>query len=157
MRDRSAPRAPIQPRFSPDSAELRYYDGPMTFTRPTFLVIAGIASVLAAAPAHALRCGNKLVTDGMHIAKVLSICGEPAFEENKTILVDRIVPYQRAGRRVYKKDANGRYVTPGLGRVVHEVVITELTYNFGPYKLMRRLRFANGRLEDIEQLGYGYR
>ena len=30
------------------------------------------------------------------------------------------------------------------------------TYNFGPNKLMRRLRFVDGELQDIETLGYGY-
>ncbi len=30
------------------------------------------------------------------------------------------------------------------------------TYNFGPYKLMREIRFVDGRVEDIETLGYGY-
>jgi uncharacterized protein YvpB len=30
------------------------------------------------------------------------------------------------------------------------------TYNFGPYKLMRRVRFVDGFVEDIETLGYGH-
>jgi Protein of unknown function (DUF2845) len=29
-------------------------------------------------------------------------------------------------------------------------------YNLGPSKLMRRLRFEDGKLVDIETLGYGY-
>ena len=30
------------------------------------------------------------------------------------------------------------------------------TYNFGPNKLMRRVRFVDGIVEEVETLGYGY-
>jgi len=35
--------------------------------------------------------------------------------------------------------------------------VTELVYNFGPRKLMRKLRFEGGLLTSIETIGYGYR
>ena len=38
-----------------------------------------------------------------------------------------------------------------------EVPVEVWTYNFGPYKLMRRVRFVDGLVEEIETLGYGYR
>ena len=38
-----------------------------------------------------------------------------------------------------------------------EVLVEEWTYNFGPRKLMRVVRFENGLVSDVTQLGYGYR
>jgi hypothetical protein len=37
-----------------------------------------------------------------------------------------------------------------------EVPVEIWTFNFGPYKLMRRVRFVDGLVEDIETLGYGH-
>ena len=42
-------------------------------------------------------------------------------------------------------------------RTMVEVPVEVWTYNFGPYKLMRRVRFVDGLVEEIETLGYGYR
>ena len=50
---------------------------------------------------------------------------------------------------------NGRYYYYGDAMV--EVPVEIWTYNFGPYKLMRRVRFVDGLVEEIETLGYGYR
>ncbi len=41
-------------------------------------------------------------------------------------------------------------------RSVVEVLIEEWTYNFGPHKLMRIVRFENGLVAEIDHLGYGY-
>ena len=38
-----------------------------------------------------------------------------------------------------------------------EVPVEIWTYNFGPYKLLRRVRFVDGKVDEIETLGYGYR
>ena len=38
-----------------------------------------------------------------------------------------------------------------------EVIVEEWTYNFGPRKLMRIIRFENGLVADVKELGYGYR
>jgi len=37
-----------------------------------------------------------------------------------------------------------------------EIPVDVWVYNLGPNKLMRRLRFEDGKLVDIETLGYGY-
>jgi len=37
-----------------------------------------------------------------------------------------------------------------------EVPVEYWTYNFGPNKLMRRIRFVDGLVEEIETLDYGY-
>jgi hypothetical protein len=43
-----------------------------------------------------------------------------------------------------------------IGEQAVEAVVETWTYNFGPNKLMQRLRFVDGVLEDIESLGYGH-
>lgn len=48
------------------------------------------------------------------------------------------------------------------GRIVYygdelvDVPVEIWTYNLGPYKLMRKIRFVDGQIEEIETLGYGY-
>ena len=37
-----------------------------------------------------------------------------------------------------------------------EVPVESWVYNFGPNKFMRKVRFENGIVADIETLGYGY-
>ncbi len=129
----------------------------MTINRLGALVSLVLVCGIFSQPAFALRCGSKLVLEEMHIAEVIAICGEPSSESQRTAVVRRIIPYSSHGVRRYRKNAEGLYVSNGYGPVDQEVLIQELTYNFGPRKLMRLLVFHNGRLESIEQLGYGYR
>jgi hypothetical protein len=101
-------------------------------------------SVLLASEANAdgMRCGSRLVSDGATRSEVRRFCGEPSDVVTRTIL-----------RRPYY-DFHGRLTYFGDGLV--EVPVEVWTYNFGPYKLMRRIRFVDGVLEEIETLGYGY-
>jgi hypothetical protein len=43
-----------------------------------------------------------------------------------------------------------------LGGDLIEVPVETWLYNLGPYKLLRRVRFEDGRVVQIETLGYGY-
>jgi len=107
--------------------------------------------LLAAAPAHAFRCGSKLVRDGMHEQQVLAICGEPtSIRYLGTTL--RAFDY---GSRIHYGGLT-LYRTPGVGGLISEVIVTEYVYNFGPRKLMRRLLFEGSILVTIESIGYGY-
>lgn len=106
----------------------------------TFLIAGAFASN---ALADAMRCGSRLVTFGDTRAAVRSICGEPAEIETRSIL--RRPTYSLNGRVVYFGDG---YV---------EVPVEIWIYNFGPYKLLREVRFVDGRVDDIKTLGYGYR
>jgi hypothetical protein len=103
------------------------------------LAVATLALLLAAAPAHAFRCGTRIITRGDPADKMLRFCGEPASVQT------------RISQRGYVSDF-GR-VIPG---VVEEVVIEEWTYNLGPHQLMRVVRLENGLVADIKHLGYGY-
>lgn len=92
--------------------------------------------------ADAMRCGSRLVSERETRAEVRSKCGEPADVQTRTIL-----------RRPYY-DFHGRIVYFGDGLV--EVPVELWTYNFGPYKLMRRIRFVDGLVDEIETLDHGY-
>lgn len=110
-----------------------------------------LGGLLLASDALALRCGNKLVRDGMHEAEVLAICGEPATRRDIGRTYRSPDLYVRDRGRLYPAD---RVVIPGF--ISTEVVVTEYVYNFGPRKLMRRLIFEGGVLVSIESLSYGY-
>jgi hypothetical protein len=106
---------------------------------------AGLAALaLAAAPAHAeaFRCGTRLVTDGDTAAKVFALCGEPS-EVRRSSILRRPVLWLH-GRPYYLSDD------------LVEVPIETWTYNLGPQKLMRQLRFEDGVLVEVKTLGHGY-
>jgi hypothetical protein len=104
-----------------------------------------IVSMLLALPAaaDAMRCGSKLVRDGDTSSKVLALCGDPTDIRRTYILRPPLYDYE------------GRISYYGTGLV--EVPVEFWTYNFGPYKLMRRVRLVDGEVDEIETLGYGYR
>lgn len=103
------------------------------------LILAGLATT---AHADAMRCGSRLVSEGDTRSQVRAMCGEPSDVQTRTIL-----------RRPYY-DFHGRLIYFGDGLI--EIPVEVWTYNFGPYKLMRRVRFVDGQVEEIETLGYGY-
>ena len=104
--------------------------------------------LLASQSALAFRCGNKLVVEGLSEAEVVALCGKPAERKD---LGFRQVPY--VDRR-----GDGLVGRPSFdGYFVEEVRVTQLIYNFGPRKLMQRLRFENSVLVRIDAIGYGYR
>lgn len=108
---------------------------------PILLTLVSLAGTTPAL-ADAMRCGSRLVSEGETRDAVVAKCGEPADVQTRTIL-----------RRPYY-DFHGRIVYYGDGLV--EVPVEIWTYNFGPYKLMRRVRFVDGLVDDIETLEHGY-
>ena len=97
-------------------------------------------ALIASDPAHALRCGSRLVKEGMHESEVKAICGQPVSERTLGYVI-RTYFHRGYGYSGYH----------------NEVLVTELVYNFGPRKLMRKLRFEGGLLTSVETIGYGYR
>ena len=71
-----------------------------------------------------------------------AFCGEPVDVQTRSILRRPVYNFQ------------GRLVYSGDGLV--EIPVETWTYNFGPNKLMRRVRFIDGIVEEVETLGYGY-
>jgi Protein of unknown function (DUF2845) len=105
------------------------------------LLLAGTIFAGSAA-ADSFRCGTKLVTDGDSTDKVAALCGPPTDVQRREVL-QRPVRWYR-GRPYYTS------FEPVL------IPIEYWTYNLGPAKLMRRLKFEDGLLVDVETLGHGY-
>ena len=105
------------------------------------LRVALAASLLlaAAAPAHAFRCGARIITRGDPAAKILQYCGEP----------DAVT--RRLKERPYVMHSG-----VAVHGALEEVVVEEWTYNLGPRQLMRVVRLEDVHVEDIKHLGYGY-
>jgi len=101
------------------------------------MLLVTVLALSSPARADSMRCGTKLLTDGDPLDKVVALCGEPASIERREILR----PYYYNGTH-----SNFSY----------EVSVEIWTYNFGPHKLMYRLRFEDGLLVDIDTLTHGY-
>lgn len=111
-----------------------------------------LIGLVAASPAQAFRCGNKIVIENMHEQQVLRACGEPTTVRHLGYTVRSFDLAER--HRLSPGVSKARY--SAFGRYTQEVVITEYIYNFGPRKFMRRLIFEGGVLVSIESIGYGY-
>ena len=92
------------------------------------------------AHADAMRCGSRLISEEDSIEKVLDLCGEPTTRSRTWIV------------RQPRYELNGNeYSFPGR----EDVPVDLFTYDLGPNKLMRRLRFVAGKLDSIETLEHG--
>lgn len=102
------------------------------------LMIVAVASLHA----QALQCGTKLVTRGDISAKVAALCGPPTHIEHSSI-------YRASTAWVAGQVNQGATTTI-------EIPVEIWLYNLGSDKLMQQIRFEDGRVVNIESLGYGY-
>lgn len=104
--------------------------------------IAFVAGLLLAATASAdsMRCGSQIISEGDMIEEVLDLCGEPA-QRSRTWLT-RQPRFEYGGQEI-----------PFPGE--EEVPVDLWTYDFGPSRLMRRIRFVAGKVDSIETLEHG--
>jgi len=107
-----------------------------------WIVALGL-TLAAASPAYAFRCGSYVIDEGATRSEVAAKCGDPTEISRKSAILRR--PTTWIGGRPY-------FTSEALIEIPVEVWI----YNLGPNKLMRRLRFEDGVLVDIDTLGYGY-
>jgi hypothetical protein len=117
----------------------------MRFERPSPLLLCAFvlaAAAPAAARADGFNCGNRIVTEGMYQYDVRAICGDPADVVRTTILRRPVV--WRYGRPWY------------VGPEEVPVPVETWIYDFGPMRLMRKLRFEDGVLRNVDTLGYGH-
>ncbi|QLG89191.1 DUF2845 domain-containing protein [Chitinibacter bivalviorum] len=106
----------------------------------SFVLLAMLALTSASSQADTnMRCGNKIIGINSSQSTVRARCGEPA-EMNQ---YSEPVKY-RNHRGLWVADPNQPTKT-----------VTEWVYNFGPDKLMMRVKFVNGSLVDVQTLGYG--
>lgn len=106
----------------------------MTTIRFAFLL--ALVALAHAAPAHALRCGSRVIATGEHELVVRERCGEPYWIEDRSevLVAGEFGPIeQRVERR-----------------------IEAWYFNFGPNRLLHRLVFRDGRLVEETTLGYGF-
>lgn len=127
------------------SSELRAGNTIMRFLTSKTRLLALIC--LIAAP-HAwggtMRCGNTLIVNGESMAAVKAFCGSPT-------VVQRSIKVKAATVRVGGRTGN-RSHTVGA-----EVPVQTWTYNRGPNKLMKSVRFVDGEVVAIKTLQeYGY-
>lgn len=97
--------------------------------RQQLLAVITLAA-LAQTSQGALRCGSSLVSDGAWPLEVEENCGPP----------DYVAAYPTA-------------TVPGLGVVQTE---EHWYYNPGPQRFIRRVVFRNGKLAQVDALGYGF-
>jgi hypothetical protein len=121
------------------------------------LLAAGIACLVLPLDAMAMRCGNHLISKGDTQAKVLKYCGQPS--QTKGHLGLRSGIYRNSSARQGgdpEKDllySRGHFIPYGR----REVLVEDWVFNFGPNKLMRQVTFENGIVENVVEIGYGYR
>jgi hypothetical protein len=101
-------------------------------------------TLAAASPAYAFRCGSHLIVEGATRSEVAAKCGDPTEINRRSAILRR--PTVWVGGRPYLAG----------GDTVIEIPVEIWIYNLGPSKLMRKLRFEDGVLVDIDTLGYGY-
>ena len=94
----------------------------------TVLITAVLA--LSSSVADAMRCGNKLVLEGMTRLEVRKRCGDPDDSSRR---------FETIYRRNSRDEA-----------VAIEIEIDEWIYDLGSNTLDRRLIFVNGRLQREE-------
>ncbi|HQR23154.1 MAG TPA: DUF2845 domain-containing protein [Steroidobacteraceae bacterium] len=110
------------------------------------LLAALAVGVFAAPTASAddtMRCGTRLVSEGDGKDKVRTLCGEPTSISLAGYISG---PLYEDGPYGYQ------YFWPGWTALPVEI----WTYNFGPNKLIRTLRFVGDELDEIRTNGYGY-
>jgi hypothetical protein len=105
-------------------------------------VLVAMSGLLMAsmATADSFRCGNKVITEGDLIEEVREYCGEPT--ETKRTWTSRQPRFEYGGQEI-----------PFEG--FEYVPVDVWTYDFGPNKLVRRIRFVAGKVDSIETLEHG--
>jgi Protein of unknown function (DUF2845) len=103
-------------------------------------IVTALLLTGASATADSMRCGSQLISEGDAIEDVLNLCGEPAARQRTWI--ERRPRFEVGGQE---------FSFPGQ----EDVPVDLWTYDFGPNKLMRRIRFVAGKVDAIETLEHG--
>ena len=104
------------------------------------LAVACLTLLPGLAAADTFRCGSRIISEGDTIEKVLQYCGEPAGRERTWMR--RQPRFEYAGQEI-----------PFEG--TEDVPVDLWTYDFGPNRLMRRVRFIAGKVDSVETLEHG--
>lgn len=110
------------------------------------------------AGAGTLRCGEKLITNGTSQAEVAARCGQPTQIDHQETYGEQagMVSPAAPPMRALPPTGPAGPIGPIGGRSGTETRVEIWTYNFGPTRLMQRIRFEDGEVVQIESLGYGF-
>ena len=114
----------------------------------TFAVLAIVG--IRCARADSIRCENKLVSPGATLYEVKTKCGQPDDALHRTEIRTITHEVSEPCANVQQRTKCSRSVESSI-----EVVIDELTYDFGSSRFIEYLRFENGRLLSITDGEYG--
>jgi hypothetical protein len=108
----------------------------------TLMALGLLSALPSLALAEGLVCGNLIIERGSSREEVRSQCGDPAQIDSK---------------RAWTGNSGviGRNPSIVAGSAT-EIEIEIWIYNFGPNKLMEKIRFEDGIVADIQSMGYGY-
>ncbi len=104
---------------------------------------------------HTMRCGKFVISAGDHQAKVAAVCGEPAFTETRRIIREGI-PRQDFSARNYRIYSVSRDELLLHTRSFVEAEAEVWVFNSGPRRFMREIVFFEGKVTEVNRLGYGY-
>jgi hypothetical protein len=104
-------------------------------------VLLAAVGWLSSAPAHAdaMRCGRQLVRDDSTLTEVLQTCGSPTTHTHRV--------------EHHTSSVVGRDGTVAIRSA--EVVVDELSYDFGPNEFVYQLSFENERMVRMSKGDYG--
>lgn len=129
----------------------------------TTLSVVGALLLLAAsaAPAGALSCEHRVISQGDVRARVAALCGAPIDVSQRRISVPLAVTFSPVVAPVRVPTAtvvgqwHRRYARLAPTLVTVEIEVEEWVYDFGRNRLMQRIVFRDGRVVRIDSLGYG--
>lgn len=120
--------------------------------------IGFLLCVLFSQPLLAMRCDSWVVEPGDSKADIYEACGAPDYTDSH---------YERFGNNNYAEFGqyndnqnfqSGNQFNYGQQNFrVIEVFVEEWTYDFGHSRLRQHLRFENGQLKEITDMGRGRR
>jgi hypothetical protein len=106
-----------------------------------WLLLVLLACAPTFASAQTFRCSDRIISTGATRAEVVGLCGDPAQIQHKT---------------VYNSISAGLGQSSVVAGSTVEIQVELWVYNFGPDKLMQRVRFEDGIVVHIDSLGYGF-
>ncbi|MDP3009674.1 MAG: DUF2845 domain-containing protein [Methylococcales bacterium] len=117
-----------------------------------------LLSLIISQPALALRCGAYVINEGMDKSEVYHKCGSPTsveshIEKRSSGHLIQNQQYYGNQKRAYP---DSRFTYEQNNSTQIDVIIEEWTYNFGSSRIQQSLRFENGKLMGIRNLGRGY-
>ena len=108
--------------------------------RNRFVVVVSGLLLASGTSADSVRCGSKVISEGDPMERVRQYCGEPT--ETKRTWMTRKPRFEYGGQEI-----------PFEGS--EDVPVDLWTYDFGPHKLVRRIRFIASKVDSIETREHG--